>query len=57
MRSSQIVVYTHSVKGCTRNDVELCMRLDKDIKVAYSPKWLREHPSAAGTEIVAAKKS
>ena len=27
-REVEIVVYTHSVKGCTRNDVELCLKVN-----------------------------
>ncbi|GMH91696.1 hypothetical protein TL16_g12127 [Triparma laevis f. inornata] len=49
-RNVEIVVYTHSVKGVTRNDVELCKKLDEEVKVGYSPKWLKEHPEAVGTE-------
>ncbi|GMI02996.1 hypothetical protein TrVE_jg9725 [Triparma verrucosa] len=50
-RNVEIVVYTHSVKGVTRNDVELCKKLDGEVKVAYSPKWLKENPAAVGTEV------
>lgn len=55
-RNVEIVVYTHSVKGCTRNDIELCKRLDAEVKVMYSPKWLRENPAAAKTAQIAASK-
>jgi 4a-hydroxytetrahydrobiopterin dehydratase len=53
-REVQLVVYTHSVGGVTLADVELAKGLDGGVKVEYSPKWLKEHPEALGTE--AAKK-
>eukprot|EP00929_Paragymnodinium_shiwhaense_P053211 TRINITY_DN26638_c0_g1_i1.p1 TRINITY_DN26638_c0_g1~~TRINITY_DN26638_c0_g1_i1.p1 ORF type:complete len:185 (-),score=22.52 TRINITY_DN26638_c0_g1_i1:360-914(-) len=48
-RNVEVVLYTHSLKGLCENDLLLASMLDKEIKVAYSPKWLKEHPEAAET--------
>lgn len=46
-REVEFVLYTHSVKGITENDVNMCRMLDQEVSVVYSPKWLKEHPEAA----------
>lgn len=43
-REVEVVIYTHSVGGVTENDFILAKMLDDEIKVVYSPKWLRENP-------------
>ena len=48
-RNVEVVVYTHKVNGITGNDLALAKMIDEEIKVVYSPKWLRENPSAAIT--------
>ena len=46
-RNVCVELYTHSVGGITQNDIALAQRLSEQVKVAYSPKWLKEHPEAA----------
>ena len=41
-RNVEVVLYTHSIGGITQNDVSLAQMLDKEVKVVYSPKWLKE---------------
>jgi pterin-4a-carbinolamine dehydratase len=47
-RNVEVVLYTHSVGGVTENDLIMAGLID-EVKVAYSPKWLKEHPEAAHT--------
>ena len=44
-RNVEIVLYTHSLGGLSFNDIELAKQID-DVKVEYSPKWLKSHPEA-----------
>ena len=39
------------------NDIELAKALDEGVKIAYSPKWLKEHPEASDTALPQAKKA
>lgn len=48
-RDVEIELYTHKLGGVTENDFVLAKRLDTNVKVAYSPKWLKEHPEANST--------
>ncbi len=45
-REVEIVIYTHSVGGVTLNDVTLAQMIDDEVKIVYSPKWLKENPDA-----------
>ncbi len=45
-REVEIVIYTHSVGGVTLNDVTLAQMIDNEVKIVYSPKWLKENPDA-----------
>lgn len=47
-RNVEVVLWTHAIGGLTENDLIMAGLID-EIKVAYSPKWLREHPAAEGT--------
>ena len=49
-RQVQLILYTHKLKGITANDLNLARMVDAEVKVVYSPKWLREHPQAGGSE-------
>ncbi|GMH54497.1 hypothetical protein TrRE_jg7527 [Triparma retinervis] len=51
-RDVVLVIYTHSVGGVTENDLELARAIDEEVKVNYSPKWLKEHPEASYTSAV-----
>ena len=44
-RNVEIVLYTHSLGGLSINDTELAKQID-EVKVEYSPKWLKSHPEA-----------
>ena len=44
-RNVEIVLYTHSLGGLSINDIELAKQID-EVKVEYSPKWLKSHPEA-----------
>ena len=50
-RKVQIVVWTHSLEGISINDILLCEMIDKEVKISYSPKWLKEHPEHEGTAL------
>lgn len=45
-RNVEVVIYTHKLNGVTEADLALAEMLDQ-VKVNYSPKWLKEHPQAA----------
>ena len=49
-RNMDVVIFSHSLKAITENDINLCRALD-EIKVAYSPKWLKDHPTAADSAL------
>jgi len=42
-RDVEIELYTHSVGGVTMNDIALAKMIDNEVKVKYSPKYLREN--------------
>jgi 4a-hydroxytetrahydrobiopterin dehydratase len=50
-REVEIVLFTHSVGGLTKNDLLLAKMIDTEVKVLYSPKWLLQHPDAKGTAL------
>lgn len=45
-RELEIVIYTHSVGGVTLNDVALAQMIDNEVKIDYSPNWLKKNPDA-----------
>lgn len=48
-RNVKIVVWTHTLKGITENDLTLAALLD-EVEIQCSPKWLKAHPYAERTE-------
>jgi pterin-4a-carbinolamine dehydratase len=48
-RDVEVEIWTHSLNGLTRNDFVLADMISSEVKIEYSPKWLREHPDAKGT--------
>jgi pterin-4a-carbinolamine dehydratase len=44
-----VEIWTHKLNGLTENDLLLAQRLDQDVKIAYSPLWLKQHPEAKTT--------
>ena len=48
-RNVTIQVFSHGLKGITDNDFALCRTIDSDVKVIYSPKFLKEHPELGDT--------
>ncbi|KAG7351188.1 pterin-4-alpha-carbinolamine dehydratase [Nitzschia inconspicua] len=50
-RNVEIEIWTHSLKGLTKNDFLLANLFDSEVKIAYSPKWLKEHPEAKATSM------
>ena len=48
-REVEVGIFTHKVKGLTRNDFILAEKIDSEVKMDYSPKWLRENPAAVPT--------
>lgn len=50
-RDVEIVLFTHKVGGVTFNDFALARAIDLEVKVMYSPKWLRENPEADSTAL------
>lgn len=51
-RQLRVVIYTHKLNGITDSDVVLARKMDEEVKVEYSPKWLKEHPEAKSTSKV-----
>jgi 4a-hydroxytetrahydrobiopterin dehydratase len=45
-RDVDIQLYTHKLGGITENDLQLAKMLDQEVKISYSPKWLKAHPEA-----------
>mmetsp|Transcript_15117 Transcript_15117/g.19163 ORF Transcript_15117/g.19163 Transcript_15117/m.19163 type:complete len:148 (-) Transcript_15117:503-946(-) len=50
-RDVEVTLFTHSVGGLTQNDIGLAEMIDKEVKVSYSPKFLRENPEVQGTAL------
>mmetsp|Transcript_3525 Transcript_3525/g.7702 ORF Transcript_3525/g.7702 Transcript_3525/m.7702 type:complete len:148 (+) Transcript_3525:131-574(+) len=48
-RDVEVEIFTHKLNGLTRNDFILAEKIDSEVAVEYSPKWLRENPAAAST--------
>lgn len=48
-REVEVEIHTHKVKGLTGNDFILAGKIDSEVKINYSPKWLRENPTAVPT--------
>ena len=48
-RNVRVVVYSHGVSALTDNDFNLCVQIDGDVKISYSPKFLKENPHIAAT--------
>ena len=46
-RNVRVVIYSHGLSALTDNDFNLCKQIDTDIKIAYSPKFLKENPICA----------
>ena len=44
-RNVEIVLFTHSLGGISLNDIAMAKMID-ELSFNYSPKWLRENPSA-----------
>jgi 4a-hydroxytetrahydrobiopterin dehydratase len=51
-RQVEIEIYTHKLKGLTKNDFTLADQLNNEVKVNYSPKWLKENPTASSTSLI-----
>lgn len=45
-RDVEICMWTHSVSGITKSDIDICSMLSKEVDVVYSPKWLKRNPQA-----------
>ena len=58
-RNVDVVIYTHNVQGITVNDLILAQLFDKEVKIVYSPKWLKSNPHVkdSATSTTAAAKS
>lgn len=48
-RELGIEIWTHKLNGVSENDLLLACKFDDQVKIDYSPKWLKEHPEAAWT--------
>ena len=49
-RNVRVVVYSHGLSALTDNDFNLCKLIDSDVKIGYSPKFLKEHQECVGSE-------
>lgn len=50
-RNISITIYTHSLGGCTDLDILLASTIDQEVKISYSPKYLKENPLATSTAL------
>jgi 4a-hydroxytetrahydrobiopterin dehydratase len=50
-RNITITIFTHSLGGCTDLDIQLASTIDQEVKISYSPKYLKENPLAASTAL------
>jgi len=48
-REVEIEIYTHKLNGLSRNDFILAAEINAGLTIDYSPKWLRENPTAVST--------
>lgn len=48
-REVEICIFTHSVGGLTMNDIDLAKMIDDEVKINYSPKYLKENSHAKHT--------
>ena len=48
-REVLVEIWTHKVGGVTENDLTLAQKMDAQVQIEYSPKWLKGHPQAAST--------
>ena len=48
-RNVQVTLYSHGAGGLTDVDFDLARKIDQEISVVYSPKWLKENPQAEFT--------
>jgi len=48
-RDVEVVLFTHKLGGVTQSDLSLAKMLDDEVKVDYSPKWLKSYPEAEST--------
>ena len=46
-RNVRVDIWTHKLGGITENDILLAEMISEEVKVVFSPKWLKENPSAA----------
>jgi len=56
-REVEIAIWTHKLGGVTEADLALAELIDAEVKIGYSPKWLKEHPAAAKTAAAGAAAS
>lgn len=50
-RNVTVEIFTHSLSGLTQNDFDLAEAIDKEIKVEYSPNFLKENPHCGPSSI------
>lgn len=48
-RDVEVVIWTHKLNGVTEADITLATMFDREVKINYSPKWLKENPEALST--------
>lgn len=48
-RDVAVEIWTHKLGGITENDITLAKLLDAEVKIDYSPKWLKENHMAKST--------
>jgi 4a-hydroxytetrahydrobiopterin dehydratase len=50
-REVLVEIFTHKLNGITENDLILAEKLDEQVKIDYSPRWLKDHPGAESTAV------
>jgi 4a-hydroxytetrahydrobiopterin dehydratase len=48
-REVEIEIFTHKLNGLSKNDFILAEQISNEVRIDYSPKWLRENPDASLT--------
>lgn len=51
-RNIRITIYTHSLGGLTDLDIMIASAIDNEVKIRYSPKFLKENPNVASTAAI-----
>lgn len=46
-RNVEVNLWTHKLGGITENDILMAEMISDEVKILFSPKWLKENPAAS----------